>query len=882
MLSRRISRYLSLFLALALLAAPLRFSLATVNGGPVGPKTPAAPSGSTSQAPIGAFVMVTAVPAQDPNGKGGEMKIDVEKLTAEPKAVGEKLYLFMRGGGYIAESASGEKDFDARMKALVVKWTEEKIKAGGAARQAVAELVYVIDLGKEHEKNKLLLTTMQVWTKDPEAGKQNPGNFVPGQLKGSSPDKWADEFLTSAAIHARKALNENRAPGKIKEDIVRVEEKDIIPVSLNGQGHDPLQAMSEWQRTILGSGIVMNVFQKGDPTSRKIFMTMATSKQPDGFLADELRIYDITNPGDVFYQSYAIAPGGGVIKGPLDDRTAGKREYKLTMQPNTQGELEIVFARPDSKGEGTITTTFSDLMRLRAAQAVNAGQTKTINGQNFYVLGQLGETGDKLFFPAAVKDHVSGNDMNKLRPSNMAVGLVKNTNGRDSVMTGAKPDLGKIGGKPYHMAWVEQPDPNKPKYPGYFDVFEGEGDKPATNPPTGSTGTTPSPNPNPNDPDLENRYLNSGYYALNPKAYEGAPEGRLRILSATEKGILWLLKEYPGDAFSKMHVVVIPDAKPKRIANVSFMPKPDATFTAQKMFIHDHKYFVTVSDGGTLYMDLGSISLNEKTGFSELGGVMADDKKTVSKITSKSILPHALNVAGFDGKEIAVAMKNLETVLKDATVYTIDGSRTVNLVVKIGGGKPMQFWPEIKDGPASDGSHTDTKTGNAYDAYKGAGPLDEKFPEAPTLDGMKLAKIKDVSDAVIYVNEVPAASATKEKPRRYYMLVGFNNKDQKMRTAFMNVFNVGDGTLEPPAGDKFDIAGLLHVKFDGDLMTSGMEPRVVSPQKKDPTKGLYGMFATRASAKANTKDPATNCLGPVVWWGMTKDQAVEACKKNAL
>lgn len=874
---RQYTRSISLISALALLVAPLTSLLA--NASVQAAKGPVGSASAPVKDPKGAYIMFKAEPLKD--GKGSGLTIDVEKLTADPKGVSEKLYQFMKSGGYIAESAGAEKDFETRMKAVVAKWTEETIKVGGASRQAVAELVYVIDLGKEHEKNKFLVTAMKVWTSDAQAGNQNPSSFVPGQFKGTQPDKWAAEFLNSGAVHARKALNENRAPEKIKKDVGLIEEKPLVPVSPNGNVREPAPAVSDVESLYVQGADFGDVFKKGDKTARKISIKMSTRKEADGTLVDELRIYDLTKPGDLFYQSVDMPGAGGESTFALDDRQPGMRKYTLKMTREAGGDLKIVFGREGSGGEGNIETSASRLMRLRALQAYSMGMMKTINGEDYYVLDQGGEAVDKMYFPSTIKQDLSAPDtqMKRLRPTNMAE-VARVINGRYVVHTDKQPDLGKFAGKPYHLEWVQVHDRNHKDFPGYFKVAEGPGTNPST-PPGGSTTTTPNP---PQPPagggylELEKRFLDQGIYELNGKAMQGAPAGRMRVYRSTAEGKKWLAEKYGDKAYLMQHIVVIPAAQ--RLVNVVFMPKTSGAYVDKEIFTLDGKYLVSVSDAGLLYMDLGKVDPDEKRGFAEVGGVaLVDNTKTVSKVFDKGVLPHALKTADFEPKEIETALKNLDTVLKGAATYMVNGSRPVSLVVVIGD-KATAFWPDIKDGTASDGGHQDVKAGNAYDAYKGMGPFLE-FPEAPTLDGMKLSQLKKVSDAAVYVNEVPAAQANKEKPRRYYMLVTFNNNDQKMRTAFMNVFNIGDGTLEAPAGENFEIGGLSDVKIEGDLMTSGMEPRVVSPIKTDSKKGLYGMFATRASATANTKDTKANCLGPVAWWGMTKAQALEACKNNS-
>jgi hypothetical protein len=63
-------------------------------------------------------------------------------------------------------------------------------------------------------------------------------------------------------------------------------------------------------------------------------------------------------------------------------------------------------------------------------------------------------------------------------------------------------------------------------------------------------------------------------------------------------------------------------------------------------------------------------------------------------------------------------------------------------------------------------------------------------------------------------------------------------------------------------------------------------PKIVFLTNSDDKRGVYAMVRKEVAPGTNTALKGTeltgNCLGPIVWWGMNKDQAKVACEKGSL
>lgn len=103
----------------------------------------------------------------------------------------------------------------------------------------------------------------------------------------------------------------------------------------------------------------------------------------------------------------------------LDDR--GPYQDYMTLTVTSFGDNDATITiQPAGNASAVIRTTLVKLLRERASQAVYAGDTITIEGEEFYVLGQGGPTGSWLFFPAEIKGILDSGTARDLMPALVA------------------------------------------------------------------------------------------------------------------------------------------------------------------------------------------------------------------------------------------------------------------------------------------------------------------------------------------------------------------------------------------------------------------------------------------------------------------------------
>ena len=475
-------RFLAVSIAVLLAGLPA----AAKGGKGASSSKPAPPPGSTIEPAIKGAPVKNDKAAKEEEAKPLNA---LAKLLAEEKPGGvvresaaKRIGDFLLGGdggkGSFVNKESRANGADGRLKALAKRWVEETFTNPAYKGKApVAELYYV--LGEEGKlpdwaaNHPVLKANMGGFDRDKlvgnmagyTAGEKKAGQTGHGQFSDTSkPEEWAFAFYNDAAGLANKIISDRRTKDQKVSDVTKIEEKPNVPEG-PGQKAAAGQSTGFDLASLFETGaVVHNVYQEGDPTSRKISMKMHTAKDKDG-VYDDIAICDITYPTDVFCRTFRINGSGGSQTFQLDDRQAGLRKYTLEMTPDKHGNMQVNFGRPGNKNQFDVTT--QSLAKLRAEQAVQTGNIRTVNGQDYYVLGQSAGTGDLLFFPAAIKGKLNGKGNENLSPELLAT-VVSIKDGRP--MVAQKPDLGNVRGKDYHLRF--NPDL------GYYEVAEGKGDPP--------------------------------------------------------------------------------------------------------------------------------------------------------------------------------------------------------------------------------------------------------------------------------------------------------------------------------------------------------------------------------------------------------------------
>ncbi|MBI5210318.1 MAG: hypothetical protein HY927_10140 [Elusimicrobia bacterium] len=855
-------------------------------------------------------------------GKDPKVRVDMAKRFG-------RLILDGDGGKASYVAAEMRKDgMDKRLAKMAEAWVDKKFKLGTSTALYVSELYYV--LGDDAPpswaqssadlkgalggiKKDTLITNLKPWTGEPDAG-QNPG-VKAGQLTKGAGDvtDWANRFLDAAAEYAHQILVAGVVPKNVKVgEIVGHEQPNPVMGGIGGAPRRPTADGSFGPDDLFRGGArTMLLYKDGDKTSREISVKMVSRQTESGAMVDEVGICDVTLDDDRFCRRFPITPAGGSSTFQLDDRQPGKRSYTLSFEPNQEGKVVMKFSREgcqDGKGGSVIETSVEELAQLRAQQAVAMNQLVTINGQGFYVLGQTaGSGGEHLYFPAGIKGNLSSDDPQALSPQ-FAVTVVNRAGNRDEIVT-RKITLGDVGGKTYHTVY----DPATRR----FNIGEGKGDPPPANPGTGGTnpgtggtnpstgGTNPSTggtNPstggtNPVQETEEQRFLKAGYYAPNVAVNEKVkPEGLLRVHSITPSGEEWLKKEY-NDGYRRRHILVIPEVG--KVFYVAFLPaKQGGLFKDKSMaVILDSKYLMTVSDGGVVYIDLKS-KPNANDGFAKAGAIRYGEENvmTLEDIPGAdlALVKHAIMEAGLNEAEAKEAMANLATVSKGKKLESVRGAKATGLVAVFSDPAGRAgFWPKIVVGGDTGGNFPDA-TGKGSTIFEGAsgGPWDpfkDTATVGPTDKAEKLGVYGNLKKphAVLYVNDVHQGHATKDKPRKWFVMFNFSVQGKPYRSAFIEIplTEGGEGLLKFPYGANpgLDINGdgitkLSEAQAKLDLMTSGTQGRWVTKPDADAHKGVYAVFATKAQ---DPKDKKENCLGPLFWWGMTQEAAQKACENDS-
>jgi tetratricopeptide (TPR) repeat protein len=194
--------------------------------------------------------------------------------------------------------------------------------------------------------------------------------------------------------------------------------------------------------------IVQDMSFDASGSARTISLKIQTRKE-NGRLVNYLAIFDITSTEDTFGRKFNV-DWRGEQTFYLDDRSSpGKESMTLTVTPFGDGDAKISI-RPSDNASASIQITLAELFRERARQIVYCGEKMKIGEKMFYLLGQGGEKGSLLFFPAEIKDQLEHADVRGLSPMFVAI-INKRDSGENKRFTNS--DLGVLNGTHYHLEY---------------------------------------------------------------------------------------------------------------------------------------------------------------------------------------------------------------------------------------------------------------------------------------------------------------------------------------------------------------------------------------------------------------------------------------------
>jgi hypothetical protein len=636
--------------------------------------------------------------------------------------------------------------------------------------------------------------------------------------------------------------------------------------------------------------VVRDVSGPGDAGSRKISMKIYSKRLPDGSIVNEIGIFDITDTNDIFGQRFPVDSGKQSFA--LDDRTPGHKKYELTFgAADKDGNRTISFARPDEKEKGggaPLTTSVSELFLKRADQAAAMGNIVTIGGQDFYTLPQGGAKSALALFPKAVIDGRGTGDARDLAPALYAEIGQRGPDGRNqNVAPGDKggPQLGKVGGKDYHLEFN--------KTLGIWEVKEGPGDvpappvTPATTDPNNPTQTNPDPN-NPTTPaggmsiaDLEALLLKTPGCVKNPddtKDLAAGLKGKYGVIGCTNA------------IDGLQEIILVPKDAKNPAQQLKYASVPGYKLLRARFFDH---YLVLQFDKQVQYLDLLKQDKDgdgKETGFA-LSGLVSVAEKNASKFNNSLAFIDALKyymgiAAGSADAGAFAAVPGRVAAALGSKPYNLTGGfpKDVLVVTATSGGETFQVWPKNEkpgSAPETPAANPYTSLGGPANAMDGAvSSTDEKFP-----DKLMLAESREAKPMQGRVTADVAVYESVDAPKKYFVMYKYYGMDpvdptkpdgEKTKKVFrQKQFEVFSSSNPLPAN--FDQQGLLGAPAVRKTVSSGY--RFISGSTRE--KGVLAMFQEKQVSGDNQQSKKANCVGPIIWWGVAdRDAAQKVCEED--
>lgn len=639
--------------------------------------------------------------------------------------------------------------------------------------------------------------------------------------------------------------------------------------------------------------VVRDVSGEGDAGSRRISMKIYTKRlpPPDGRIVNEIGIFDISDKNDIYGQRFPIDSGKQSFA--LDDRTPGHKKYELTFGvADAKGNRTITFARPGDKGGTPLTASVSDLFLRRADQAQAMGNIVKIGGEEFYTLPQGGAKSALALFPKSVIDS-RGPDMDArdLVPSLYAEIGVRGTDGRNqNVEPGPKggPHLGKVGVKEYHLEFN--------KALGVWEVKDNAGDVDQPKKDDGATtgdgntggntgGTTPGGEMS--IADLELALLKSGKCKKNPddtKDLASGLKGKYGIISCNDQ------------IEGLQQVILVPKSVQNPAQQLTYGNVEGFKLLRARYFDH---YLVLQFDKQQQYLDLVKYEkdANGKPSFAMSGFVM---DKNASKFSDANALADALTYymgiksGSADAGAISEVPKRAAQVLAPKAYNLTAGfPKDVLVVVATSGGEQYHLWPKIimPGGETVPTPNPYTSLSGPANAMDGAvSSVDDKFkPEFETAD-KRMAKLigtpanAEAKSIALYATVDPIG---KDTDKKYYVTFRYKALDPKVSTEPNGAKVVN--TFRQKAFEVFNSSNPFPgtgLQMEGLTGTAVVDDRVASGYKfvagTTTEKGVLAMFQNKQVSATNAQKGAANCVGPLIWWGLDRDEALKACQEDKL
>ncbi len=836
-----------------------------------------------------------------------------KKLLASPEqvgeSIGERIADYIINGnekGFVSADLRKKDDVMKRIKAQPNAWVREMVKQNKSVE--VAQLYFVMGAGdqapswladkkelsaaltdKKAQRTALFLEKMKVWAKTPADEKGI------GQCAGADVVAWVHRFLgtkkddaayaQSAVAVADAILKNPQVSGELGEIARRIQERaeGVDVPGGTGSGTSPISGSAkdfDFASLYLRGGISEQfVYQSGDKVSRAVSIKIYTVKE-NGQLVNKIGVFDVTNPSDIYGQKFPISTANKESTFALDDRVAGKPKYTLKFEAK-DNDTVITFGREGNPTQ--METTLSKLYTQRAEQAVTEGNVAQVGGKSYYVLGQGGAKGSLLFFPPDLKDRIKSGG--SLDPDLAAEVNQRTADGRNqNIPYKAGRDLGTVDGKPYHLEFNRDA--------GYWEVKDGAGDPdtPPKDPGTQTgtqTGTPTGTQPGaPTDATgIEDGLAKDGF-KQNAAVRDGLRD------DLKDKVRVWSWTKAESRPFATRHTWIFPAElfAPRNLpVPVPALDQGEAEAAQAADEVRGIVRFIATSrPSKTLYFDLDQPTVVEvknnqpqnhpykQAGYVNGGSFGVPDGALLKDAIERSKFP-------LGAKKIEDVLANFAAALKKREgneAYTISGTAVSGaLNVTFGANRLQgQIWPTLDQNFKTGGGHeTNPGPGHAFD-FSGLAS-DSGKPLFDTLDIPADSQTGNPAETVTKVAKADDDSAmlyaNKEGTRWFFVYKFFvdDASKQVLRSGAGWVF--AKGQKEKPAFPS------VAVKVKG-IKASAKPSNGEFRYAGDAAKGMWYAVKSKTINAQNATDLSSNCLGPVIFWGMDDAAALSACKKDSL
>ncbi|HAZ09250.1 MAG TPA: hypothetical protein DCZ01_12190 [Elusimicrobia bacterium] len=766
----------------------------------------------------------------------------IDKDSAARAEVGERFASFLK-----PELAKDDKALAGAL-AEAKKWAAEQ-PAG-----RVAELYFV--MGPQADKE------LPSWVKaDPLLAKTfKPGMKFSKRLVGALKDgkiaaaDGVKAFLDAASAEAAKILNEAQTQKEITLSVGKNETTDVkAPPARKGSALDGAASGFEFADLYEKGAYVVKVYGPKDDGYRTLSFKMCTVKDDKNNLQNMIGIVDITDPSKPYATKYIPMTQEGDTTFSL---RGGGRQYTLSAK-TVDGAHRITLKRPGAEdGEGAATTSIEELAKLRASQAAEGGSI-VIGEKEYYVLGQGGQKGSALFFPKELIDGAAGmKDPRYLRPVAMADLSRLDADGLTVPVQG-KPDLGRIEGKPYHLEFD-----NALKI---WRVTSGAGDppaaplKPAAAASRASDLTALASGGKEMEGDAQ-KFRAMGFRDADPGANDGFdPE--------TEKLV---------------RIMLNPQGKPCFVFHSGLGVKDNQFCPLEKQekvrgLRGFEKYGVIEFENSTQYLSLDFFAKQ----VDKPSGIYA--KNGMTGVTDIAIAIDILKREQYSDDDLAAIIKRCVPHMTNPYLISSDKTKREVYISIVSEAKTYRVWPTETEGEASGsnaGYENNKGPGTAVDLpYQGPVPPvglslgpDAIFPTKIAGDkseDMSLQKTSQDGAAAVYLLDDPDS-----KEKKWFILV----KGRKMDGAFYRsgpalLFSTNAEMNALPA--VYELQGYPEAKVPNTAKLG----LVIEPGGKKGVVSLY-RYEKPAADGSNIQDKEKNTVGPVLWWGASRKEALRAGKSG--